>query len=168
MAENIYSVLEAAFNGMVEKPCWSVAVISSALETQVTLYIGDKVERKKALTAPSLSEEQRNYHAAFEVTIIDCTWRLDSTDQVVTSWSDDAETLRKYMAYLKDQPVIGWEITWPGLDLTLHFANTLALRLFCDQTDPVDGGENYAFRSPEYTFQVGVRSHITATARAFD
>jgi hypothetical protein len=56
----------------------------------------------------------------------------------LTSWSDHPVLQAEALAQLEEMRIQHWEITWPGLDLTLHFENALALRLFCDQTDEMD------------------------------
>ncbi len=164
MSTNPHQLLAAALDEMVKQVCWSV-LVSGGLENGMTLSLGDKTPRILPLDAPNLTEEQRTHIGAYELAIADCTWRLDSPDQIVTSWSDDDATKRSYLGYMLGQPIAAWEITWPGLDLTLHFANQLSLRLFCDQTDPVDGGENYALLSPKLLFNVGVRSALTVLPR---
>lgn len=161
---NKYRLLESVLNQMIGAACWSV-LVSDGLENGATLSLGDQIERILPLEAPNLTEAQRDYIGAYELAIADCTWRLDSPDKIVTSWSDDLALKREFLAYLLNQPVAAWEITWPGLDLTLHFANELSLRLFCDQTDPQDSGENYALLSPDYLFSVGVRSALTVQPR---
>lgn len=161
---NKYQVLEEQFNGMVEQVCWSL-LVPDDIENGLTLSIGDKHKRTLPLDAPTLSEEQRHYIAAYELAIADCTWRLDSPDEIVTSWSDEAPVQRAALANLVGQRVAAWEITWPGLDLSLHFMNALSLRLFCDQTDPDDSGTNYALLTPKMLFTVGVRSALTVQAR---
>ncbi len=164
MSTDKYELLAAVLDALVQQGCWSV-LISGGLENSITLSFGDKIERVVPLDAPNLTDEQNLFTGAFELAIADCTWRLDSPDEIVTSWSDDTDTKRGLLAYLVGQPVAAWEITWPGLDLTLHFANKLSLRLFCDQTDPVDSGENYTLLSPQYAFNVGIRSALIVQPR---
>ena len=164
MSVDKYQRLAAALDAMIGQVCWSV-LVSEGLDNGATISLGDRVPRDTPLDAPNLTAEQRAYAAAFELSIADCTWRLDSPDAIVTSWSDDDVTQDEYLGYLVGQPVTRWEITWPGLDLTLHFANDLSLRLFCDQTDPADSGDNYALLTPNDLFNVGVRSALTVTRR---
>ncbi|MEM6283991.1 MAG: hypothetical protein AAF787_17500 [Chloroflexota bacterium] len=159
-----YKLFEDVLNTLVGEGCWSV-LVSGGLDNGATMSMGNKVERPVPLDSPNLTDEQKTYVGAFELVIADCTWRLDSPNQIVTSWSDDETVKREYLGYLAGQTVSAWEITWPGLDLTLHFANHLSLRLFCDQTDPVDSGENYSLLSPDYILNVGIRSALAVSQR---
>ncbi|MEL6151795.1 MAG: hypothetical protein AAFV33_09260 [Chloroflexota bacterium] len=159
-----YTLFEEVLNQLVGEACWSV-LVSGGLDNGATLSFGNKMERAVPLDSPNLTDDQKLYTGAFELAIADCTWRLDSPNQIVTSWSDEETVKREYLGYLVEQPVSAWEITWPGLDLTLHFANHLSLRLFCDQTDPVDSGENYSLLSPDYTLNVGIRSALAVSPR---
>jgi hypothetical protein len=161
-----FKQLETALNTLVTDPhpCWAV-LVRGGLDNGVTLSLGDKRKRPVPLDAPSLTPDQQQFAGAYELAIADCTWRLDAPDVIGTSWSDTDDAQRAALKHLLGQPVNAWEITWPGLDLTLHFANRLALRLFCDQTDPVDGGENYTLHTPKTVFHVGVRSQLTTSPR---
>jgi hypothetical protein len=159
-----YTRLESALNDMIGAVCWSV-LIRGGMENGLTLSLGDKLPRSQALAAPALTPEQRAFAGAFEWSLGDCTWRLDSPDQIVTSWSDTPDAQGDALAYLMGAAVTSWDITWPGLDLTLHFDNALALRAFCDQTDPDESGTNYDLLTPSLAFNVGVRSNLTVHDR---
>ncbi len=161
-----FKQLETALNALVAEPhpCWAV-LVRGGLDNGVTLSLGDKLKRPVPLDAPNLTADQQQFTGTYELSIADCTWRLDAPDVIGTSWSDDADLQRKALGHLLGQSVSAWEITWPGLDLTLHFANRLALRLFCDQTDPVDGGENYTLHAPAIVFHIGVRSELSVSPR---
>jgi hypothetical protein len=161
---NKFQALEDALNGMVGAGCWSV-MVPGGLENGLTLSLGDKVPRPAPLNAPNLTAEQQAFWGAYELIIADCTWRLDSPDVIVTSWSDDAPAQRERLAHLIGTVIGAWEITWPGLDLSLHFDNALSLRLFCDQTDPQDSGHNYSLLAPGLQFYVGVRSELSTQKR---
>jgi len=161
---NKFEVLEQNLNDLVGQKCWSV-LISSGLDNSVTISMGDKIIRSKPLDAPNLTGDQKHFIGNYELVIADCTWRLDSPNSIVTSWSDEDDAKREAMKYLVGESITAWDITWPGLDLTLHFEHTLSLRLFCDQTDPTDSGENYALLVPDYLFNVGVRSELSLYER---
>jgi hypothetical protein len=159
-----FQALEVTLNNLIGQPCWSV-LVPDGLENGLSLSLGERIKRGIPLDAPSLTAEQRQYIGAYELTIADCTWRLDAPEVIVTSWSDETAIQRERLSYLLDQTVSNWEITWPGLDLTLHFDNSLSLRLFCDQTDPDESGENYTLLTPTLLFNVGVRSQLHVSAR---
>lgn len=156
--------LEATLNALIGQACWDV-MVRGGLDNGATLSMGDKIPRTTPLNAPNLPIAQQQYRAAYELIIADATWRLDSPDHIVTSWSDEAAHRRDMMAVLIGQKVSDWNITWPGLDLTIHFNNGLALRIFCDQTDPDESGENYTLVSPQHQFTVGIRSELTQSTR---
>jgi len=157
-----YALLEGTLNDLVGQACWSV-LVRGGLENGLTLSMGDQIPRAQPLDAPTLTPEQRAFVGAFEWSLADCTWRLDSPDLIVTSWSDDPDTQRDALGHLIGVAVAAWDITWPGLDLTLHFGNELSLRAFCDQTDPDESGDNYTLHTPGLLFHVGVRSALTVT-----
>ncbi|MEO0563852.1 MAG: hypothetical protein AAF125_17235, partial [Chloroflexota bacterium] len=133
MSKNKFQLLETALNALVGQSAWSV-MTRGGLDNGLTMSLGDRIERPVPLDAPSLTPLQQQYAGAYELSIADCTWRLDAPDAIETSWADDADIQREALTLLLDAPISAWEITWPGLDLTLHFENELTLRLFCDQT----------------------------------
>lgn len=161
---NPYSLLEEALNQLLHVACWAV-MVSDEFSNGLTLYLGDQLARSIPLDVPDLPTPLQLYSGAFELVIADCTWRLDSQAAILTSWSDHPVLQAEVLAQLEEMRIQHWEITWPGLDLTLHFENALALRLFCDQTDEMDSGDNYALLSPSYLFHVGTRSHLTVAPR---
>ncbi|MFZ4827238.1 MAG: hypothetical protein ACOYLB_07775 [Phototrophicaceae bacterium] len=161
---NPHSLLEEALNQLLHLSCWAV-MVNDEFASGLTLYLGDQLARSIPLDVPDLPTSLQLYSGAFELVIADCTWRLDSQDAILTSWSDPAILQAEALAQIEGINVQYWEITWPGLDLTLHFENALALRLFCDQTDEMDAGDNYALLSPSHLFHVGTRSHLTVAPR---
>ena len=164
MSSDKYALLESELNTLVGAPCWAV-LVSGGLDNRVTLSFGDQLPRSTPLLADTLTKAQQQFAGAYELSIADCTWRLDSPDEIVTSWSDDTAARRHWLGYLVGQRITAWEITWPGLDLTLHAANSLTLRLFCDQTNPDDSSDNYTLHTPQRVFLVGVRSHLDVQPR---
>lgn len=164
MPETKYTIMANNLNTLKGHLCWSI-IVSGGLENGASLSFGGQVARGKPLEAPTLSPEQRAFAGQYELAIAECTWRLDAEHTIVTSWSDNPDMQRRALAYLLGVKVVDYDITWPGLDLTLYFENILALRLFCDQTDPDDSGHNYTLYTPEHRFLVGVRSALTMAPR---
>lgn len=64
--------------------------------------------------------------------IIDCPWRLDSTDAPLCGWHDDDERAVTELSQLIGAAVESIEVRRPGYDLILRFAGGYALRLFPD------------------------------------
>ncbi|MFZ4814059.1 MAG: hypothetical protein ACOYL5_05975 [Phototrophicaceae bacterium] len=161
-----FAQMEAALNALVGQVCWSV-LVADDYTGSITLSLGERLARKTLLESSRLTPEQQQFTGAYELDVADCCWRLDAPNSIITSWTDHGDIKRQTLAYLVGQPIVAWEITWPGLDLTVHFAEQMVLRLFCDQTDPVEGGENYTLFSPELAFRVGRRSLLDAFPRSF-
>lgn len=159
MTQNKFQLLETTLNALVGLPCWGV-IVRGGLENGAAIQLGNQIPRPTPLNAPKLSEKQQHYRPAYELNIADCTWRLDSPNAIVTSWSDEPDVQQQQLETLTTTHIRAWEITWPGLDLTLHFDNERSLRLFCDQTDPETGGDNYTLQSPHYHFTIGIRSNL--------
>lgn len=90
---------------------------------------------------------------------VNCAWRLDSTDRVLCGWSEfDSATGEPppELIAMKGHVILRTSLTKPSADLTIFFATGEALRIFCDNTLPVEG-DNYAFRTRHGIWIVGAR-----------
>ncbi|NLD93288.1 MAG: hypothetical protein GX639_11545 [Fibrobacter sp.] len=151
---------------MVEKKCWSV-VAGKGTGSAVAIDIGGKIQRKKPLTNPYLTEEQRQYQCEYGL-LIDCSWRLDSSIAVICSSKDSNEEGGVMLSGLKElinQRIVSVEVFMPAIDLQLHFDNEMTLKVFCDETNDVDMADNFTFITPKMNYTVGTKSQVALEAR---
>jgi hypothetical protein len=132
----------------------------------VSLHFGGKVPLKQRLENPKLMDALRTHEGEY-VMFIECAWRIDERDQVVAGcWDDNADggPMLSGLRRIVGQPVRSIEISG-ACDLTIAFEGDLSLRVFCDQTNEEDGGDNYSLFTPSRTMTVGCRSRLAISAR---
>lgn len=160
MDRNYHSEFQNNLKCLIGKECWSI-VGGAGTGTHISLAFGDKVPMKKPLTNPHLTEEERNFDGEFSF-YITCVWRIDSESEVISGcWEDNSEDgpMLRGLQKLVNQRVVAADSSLPALDLKITFENNLSLRVFCDQTSPEEGNDNYTFFLPtEEWFNVGTRS----------
>jgi hypothetical protein len=57
------------------------------------------------------------------------------------------------------------DVSTPSFDATVAFDDGLSLRLFCDQTNEEDRGDNYSLFTSTQTLTVGCRSRLEISPR---
>lgn len=62
--------------------------------------------------------------------ILDCSWRIETSDGVLTGSEDVHPIMDKVVKQLEDQTIISFTVTKPSLDTAIAFENGLTLRLF--------------------------------------
>ena len=162
-----YVELKQAFEHLIGQECWSVAV-GKGTGSMVTLDFGRKVLRKRRLHNSHLSAEQQVYRGEFWLYLENCAWRVDSESEVICGSTDDNEEsgfMVDGMKKMVGQCVKAYELSFPGLDLVLHFSNSLSLHLFCDQVNLTDDIDNYSFSLPTILYTVGPRSNLFVELR---
>ncbi len=154
---------ENALAQLINKPCWNIN--AGAIGAMASLHLGAKVPLDKPLPFPntSLTPDEHKFRGEFVLYIEDCPWRLDGTDTVIASWTDDNSPQGPIMIGLNDligQTVTQVTLTRPGMDLTLTFETGTTLRIFPDQSDP-DEGDNYSLSVKDGdTFIITARSEV--------
>lgn len=163
---NEFETLHGGCHELKGKNCWSV-VAGSGTGSRVSLGFGAKISRKRPLSNPNLTPEQRAYDAEYKI-FIECVWRLDDQLGVVCGAWDDNQSggpMQSGLALLIDHRVTSVELRRPGLDLRLSFDHGLELALFCDQVNEVDGNDNYSLFLPRFIVGVETRSVIQVEER---
>lgn len=153
---------EAALQKLVGLECWSV-VGGKPHSTLATFDFGQKIARKHPLHYRQLSKEQRSFYGERSLVTCFCPWRVETPDTVIGSWTeqgDNGAPLVNPLENLIGLTVERVELTRPALDLTLTFSNDLTLRLFCDQTNEQDGGDNYIYFAPDRSYSVELHSKL--------
>lgn len=72
--------------------------------------------------------------------ILDCSWRIETADGVLTGWADVHPIMDKVVKQLEDQTIISFTVAKPSLDTAIVFKNGLTLRLF-----PIANSETHWF-----------------------
>lgn len=158
----LVSEFEAALQKLVGLVCWSI-VGGKPSGTIATFDFGQKIARRHPLHYPQLSLEQRSYYGEISLVTCFCPWRVENPDEVIGSWterSDNGVPLMHPLENLIGLTVERVELARPALDLTLTFSRDLTLRLFCDQTNEKDGGDNYIYFAPDRSYSVELHSKL--------
>jgi hypothetical protein len=158
--------LEAELSKMIGRRCWSI-VAGPGTGSVVSLGLGDKVRRTKPLTNSHLSYDQRMFESEFEI-FIESFWRLDGPSQVICGgWDDNRPEgpMLTGLRRLEGKELLDSHVSDPGLDLVLCFEDDLRLRVFCDQINEADQGDNYSVVTPEFESIVGTRSLLQRLRR---
>jgi hypothetical protein len=167
MSETEKRDLEAALRSLEGLRCWSI-IAGRGTEAAFTADFGEKVPREgSSLKNPHLTDEQRQFKGEFSF-YVTCAWRIDGPNEVVGAWTDGYETVDAMVSALEklvDQRVASVEIVKPAWDLRIGFANGLTLNIFCDQTNEVEGLDNYSFFVPSRVFTVATGSVVKAEPR---
>ena len=118
--------------------------------------------RQRPLTNPNLTEEQRAGDSEYGL-FVECAWRLDGPQEVVCGAWDDNSPRGPMLRGL--QGIVGhkaefFRLSEPGLDLEILFGNGWTLRVFCDQVNEEDEGDNYSVFCPGEILVVGTKSRL--------
>ncbi len=151
---------------LVGKKCWGF-VAGEGTGSVVALDFGDRMKRDKPLRNPHLTREQRENSAELSL-LVQCVWRLDSSEQVICGAWDSNVIGGPMLAGL--QRVVGKDVCsvvvdMVSLDLTLWFDAGLCLKIFCDRVNVDEDEDNYSFHVPARTFVVGTRSRLSIEPR---
>lgn len=99
--------------------------------------------------------------------LVECAWRLDSREGVLCSWTDAGASGGAWLEQIclvVGQRVKSVKLSSPGLDVCITFESGLCLRIFCDQTDISDEGDNYLLGSTARTFTVHPKGRLSVSA----
>jgi hypothetical protein len=145
--------VSAALNSVVGLECWFVN--TGVFGGSCSLSLGDRVRRREPLKNVEHPPEFREFEG--EATLfVWCPWRLDGTDEPLTSSDDGYDKLRHEMEALTGSTVVQAETSHPAWDLTLTFSCGKTLRVFCNFVpgEPSwDGNWDLAFT--EWALSVG-------------
>lgn len=146
---------------LIGQNCWSV-IAGKGTGSNIALDFGKKILRKTEIKNDYLSEEQRKYVGEFSL-YITCSWRLDSDTGVICGSKEPNQNDGPMIEGIKKittKNIIDIEILSPAFDLLIQFEGRLTLRLFCDETDPIDEFDNYSLYTPEGIYTISNRSNI--------
>ncbi len=148
------------------KKCWSI-VAGRPNGSQIKLDFGQPVPRRHLVRNPFLGADQRDQEGEFDL-FVQCAWRLEHDQMIVCGSTDDDRNdgpIVTGLSKLTDKTVLQVELSDPVPDLTIRLGDGFVLRLFCDQTNLEQGGDNYSFRSGDTILAVGPRGAITSEIR---
>jgi hypothetical protein len=152
---------------LVGKRCWGI-VAGANTGSVLDLHLGQKLLRQHQVRNPTLPEDLRQNRGELSL-FIQCAWRLEDKERVICGWGEDFShggPLGKGIQLIVDQPIERVSIRRPSFDLTLYFANSLMLQVFCDQTElSEEHGMNYALLAPGYSYTVATRSQLVREGR---
>jgi hypothetical protein len=133
----------------------------------IDLEFGLRRPRRKPLTNPFLTEEQRLGEPDISL-FVKCVWRLDSDREVICgAWDDNSHDgiMLGGLNALVGKQVLSFNLDEPGLDLSLKFDNYWTLRIFCDQVNEDDGDDNYSIYSMQDILTVTTKSRLVREDR---
>ena len=110
------------------------------------------------------SDEYRKYEGEANL-LVWCTWRLDSTEQPISSSDDTTEHVVQALEALAGREVLNAVINLPGWDIDLSFSGGLVLHVFCDHLpgDPsFDGNWELFLRDRVISVGVGAMCEVEA------
>lgn len=148
-----------ALLGLVGKRCWGIAAGANT-GSVIDLHFGAKVPRRCSVPNPTLPADLRDFGGEFGL-LVECAWRLDAPEGIVCGWIESAsgrDPMNAGLRRIMGQTVQQVSVVPPAWDLSLHFENTLILRVFCDRTASASGDDNYTFFTPTCAHVVSNRS----------
>lgn len=143
---------------------WAI-LMDPATGSSVSIHMGLPRRRAIALTNPRLTEQQRLYEGELGL-LIECPWRVESTDVPICSWSDDSVTdplETGLVEVLLDKTVETLEVTPPAMDLRLRLEGGLLLTVFCDAVASIE--DNYSIFTADHVYIVGPRAQVRREPR---
>jgi len=158
--------IDSSIKSLKNKLCWAV-IAGTNTGSVVKLGFGEKIKRKKALTNPSLTVEEKDFTAEMEL-MVWCAWRLTDSNKVLCGWRDSNEATGNMitgLSLLRDKTVIDANIEGKACDLTILFEGEILLQLFCDQTNDFDADENYSLFVNNYIYTIGLNSELEVAER---
>lgn len=154
-----------ALQKLVGTPCWSIITGLGTWPT-LSMQFGNKVPLERPLTNDHLTEEERLFEGEYAL-FIECSWRIDSNSEAVTSSQDSLENnaLEK-LSLLRDMKVVDIFLAKPSYDLTVFFSNGYNLKAFCDETNDIEDYDNWSIFLTEVVYTVGAKSILKKELRA--
>lgn len=147
------TLLNQLLEDLVGKKCWAFYAGPST-GSAVILDFGDKIPRKRKLSNPNLTSDERNYAGEYVVGIHDAAWRLSCNKDVIATHRDNNSVGQRMLQGLEQ--LIGLEVTSVAIskmssDLMMFYENGYRLEIFCDSLSHGDI-ENYSLSSKEIIF----------------
>lgn len=167
MEEHLVEEFLATARSLVGKTCWKI-VAGTNTGSVIDLHLGKKLPIRTPIHPTLATDPDSHYQGELGV-FIECAWRLDAEDEIICGWGEDfsaGSPLSKGLHLLLHQAVERVCIRRPALDLSLHFSNSLVLRVFCDQTEPSEDNDNYVLFTPRYSYVVSTRSKVIREERS--
>ena len=159
-------MLKRAVSLLTGKSCWS-AIGSGAAGSNVLLEFGRRIPLKRPAANRQLSPLQRSYEGELSL-FIECAWRLEGHDQILTSSGDDDRPNGPIAMALRDitgQSVISAVVAAAIPDLYISLTGDFVIRLFCDQGNLDQAWNNYSLRIGDTFVVVGPRGRVMVERR---
>jgi hypothetical protein len=158
--------LRLAFDNLANTRCWGIAVGGLA-PSVVSLCMGKKIKRQIQIKNPVLPLDQQMYDGEIAL-LVDCSWRLDSTNGVICSWIEANRapvSVASTLEILRDKMIESVDLSLPGMDICINFSGSLVFRVFCDRMSSDEDSDNYILYTPKWNYIVGVGSQLTREPR---
>ncbi len=146
---------------LVGQTCWS-ALGGEPGDWTLVLDLGEQVRRSLRLGNRRLSFQQRTFEGSFGL-LVECPWRLDGPEAVLTSCLDEPEPrgrLRAGLVQLEGLAVTAATLGLPGGDLSLSFDRGLTLEVFAAEAHGRTVRENWSLFTPAGQLTVGWRGRL--------
>jgi len=158
---------EEAIRMLVGKECCGFAA-GAPTGSVLSLDIGSKIRRRSSAGDSALAQEREDYESEFKL-LVECSWRLDSDEEIVCGgWDDNRKdgVMLLGLGHLIGQRIESVHYSMPAFDLELGFNNGLKLRIFCDVINLGDQDDNYSLFLPDTIYIVGTRSRLIKEPRS--
>lgn len=160
MNREILEELQTDINQLVGQNCW--AAVAGTGTGALDVLIGKKIPNRLPLRNPRLSADVRNFDSEMAL-FIECSWRLDTKTEVLCAWTDDNQEdgpMSTGLNKITGQTISAVNLELPGLDLQMHFGNSLTLQVFCDRRNMEKDTGNYVLFLPKWIYAVRVRGEL--------
>jgi hypothetical protein len=158
--------LRRALDQIINQECWGITA-GEGTGTMAILSFGSKIPLSKEYKNEHLTEDLKKYEGEWQL-FIECAWRISSETEVVCGcWEDNRKggPMLSCLQHITNQKVESMDIHLPTWDLKIHFANSLTLSIFCDQTSLDEGFDNYSVSTLDDVYIVSTRSILRKESR---
>lgn len=157
--------LEEFFSGIQGMPCWSV-IGGAGSGSNLNLYFGRKVKRKRPLTNLSLSSDERVFEGE-KCLAIYCDWRLQTAEEILCSSQSTEQNgvALESFSRIREKAVRSIAFLSQMHDLQIDFISGVSLVLFCDVELGNEMESNYVMFNERTSVAVTPSGRLVAESR---
>ncbi len=154
-------MLRSRLETLLGQPVWS-AVAGPRGDWVLSLELGEQSRRSMRLANPRLGFLKQTYEGSHGL-LVECPWRLDAEDRVITCAFDYLDVDRppgSRLGELEEQTVEAVEVRGPAADLELRLSGGLWLRSFSAEGNLRGKRANWSLWTPDGAVVVGPRGRV--------
>lgn len=148
--------------------CWGITA-GKGTGSMVSIQCGRKIRRSHPVNNPHLSEESRENEAEYCLFLRDCSWRLESDDEILSSslsGNEEGGTMLAGLNRIVGQKIVDVRLNLPWMDLTIVFENGIRLKTFTlGETEPAEEFENFDYFVPGFVYAVSASGKLIREER---